>query len=163
MAEQVTLNHEVMELDAAAIPTVRAAVLETPARSAVFCWKVMLEKSLLKENLGARQIDNARRLAHEIESLEHQAKNAETPIGALSAPDRDEKRRRRSTTLTTSAFVMAHMIEATFPRDGTAELMKTRHKRLVKDRNIARNVDAFVGVFGDGVIPMMCGSSWPSA
>jgi len=37
MAEQVTLNHEVMELDAAAISTIRAAVLETPDRSAVFC------------------------------------------------------------------------------------------------------------------------------
>jgi len=102
-------------------------------------------------------------LAHEIESLEHQVKSSGTPIGTLFALDRDEARRGRLTILTAAAFVMAHMIEATFLRGGTAALMKARHKRLVKDRNIARNVGAFVAVFGDGVIPMMCGSSWPSA
>jgi hypothetical protein len=74
IAEQVSLNHKVMEIDAAAMSTIKIGTLDTPARSAVLCWKVMLEKSLPKEILGPRQIDNARRLAQEIESLEHQAK-----------------------------------------------------------------------------------------
>jgi hypothetical protein len=160
MAEQVSLNREVMEIDAAAISTIKIGTLDTPARSAVLCWKVILEKSLPKEILGARQIDNARRLAQEIESLEHQAKISETPIGALFAMDREEKRRRRTTALTASAFVMGHILQKTFPRGGTAEVMKTRMRRLVKDRNIARNVDATVEVFNIGVISIMRGSSW---
>jgi len=75
-------------------------------------------------------------LAHEIESLEHQAKSTGTPIGTLFALDRDEKCRSKLTILTAAAFVMAHMIEATFLRGGTAALMKARHKRMVQEMSM---------------------------
>jgi hypothetical protein len=163
MAEQIEQNREVVEIDAASISATKLGSLTSPARSAALRWKVMMENSLPKEIRGARQLDNARRLAQEIETLEHQASSSETPIGALYKADRERERRRRDTAGTASAFVMDHLVQITFPPGATAELTARRHKRLTKDRMIARNVDSMVEIFGIGVIPLMCGSSWQSA
>jgi hypothetical protein len=60
MTGQATLNHEVMELDAATVSTVKTRSLGTPARGAVRFWKVLLEKPFPKE---IHNIDNENRLA----------------------------------------------------------------------------------------------------
>jgi hypothetical protein len=74
-------------------------------RSVVLCRKVILKKSLPKV-LDARPNDGARKLAQEIEPIEHQ--EIDTPVDALFALDEEEDRRHLSNVLAASATTIAH-------------------------------------------------------
>jgi hypothetical protein len=161
MAEQVEQNHDILGLDAASHSIIKLSSVDSPARAVAVRFKTVWDQNLSKEIKGARLLNSYRLLAQEIQTLEHQAMHAKTPIGALFYADRDPERRREPTEGTASAFVLDHLLEIMFADSDRAQ-RKVRHKRLTKDREIARNVNSIVEIFGTGIIPLMCKASWQS-
>jgi hypothetical protein len=94
-----------------------------PARGAMLCWRVILEISLAKAILGARQFDNTRCLAQEIESLEHQAKSFDRRSHHIG--------QKGLTTPQDHLLDCIRIREESYcpdnlPRDGTVEMTKVR-------------------------------------
>lgn len=161
LAEHVMQNEEILGLDAGSHSLIKLSSSNSPARAAAIRCKTMWEQSLPKEIKGARLLSNYRLLAQEIQSLEHQAMSPETPFGAMFDADRQRGRRRVKSKDTARAFVLDHLVDIMIPVTDTAQRNKA-HNRLIKDRDIAKNVSSLVDIFGTGIIPLMCKSKWQS-